>query len=742
MQMDPSTNNREALRVSTPQYAVVATYVAVALAYIVWRSGTLNPAAPIFSGLVFAAELFGILTMLLLLHMCWRLPQRKAPPPQRGLTVDVFVTTYNEPVAVVRRTLLAAMQMAYPHQTWLLDDGDRPKMRALAKRVGCRYLARTDNIDAKAGNLNHGLEHSHGDIVVLFDADHAPHTRFLLETLGYFRDPGVAFVQTPQEFYNLDSYQHRLTRRKKNLWTEQSLFFNVIQRGKDYWNAAFFCGSCALVRRQALEEIGGFATGSVTEDLHTSLRLHEQGFESVYHPHPLAYGIAVMDAGEYMRQRLRWGQGAMQVWRQERVLSNRRLTIPQRLNYFSSIITYFDGWQRAIFYTVPAFALLSGSLPINITVLEFLLIFLPYMAVTFVTFGALTRGHSHLFFAEEYNFARFAVFCQSTLAFFRRRLRFVVSGKKRNPGAPMLAPLYPQIFILALTAVAIPVGFFVHYRSGNLALDALVANLLWAGLVMSIAVSLLRFTRANGGYRRQEYRFTIPTCAHITLEGQAERLVTVEDLSPQGFGFHGGLSGPIEVGKKLSGFLHLPSGPMPFHGWIRNVRRPVAGSGRDTPIHGCEFEDLPEGVVQQLEAFLHGNPLQWHFLRISDHTHRLLRPDGPGIPEGEGAARFANSGHWQCCSYTHPVQATLRKLQGVVSSAQFGPSGDRKMVLMQKIAEGHTVIVRVEDAEEPREFAGEVSPEGSVDTADGPVYLYTLHNIRSFTSWKPSSALA
>ena len=309
MQVDPGTGNRDALTASKPKYAVVAIYLVTAFFYVIWRSGTLNPDAMIFSVTVFAAELFGIGTMLLLLHMCWRLPSRKAPPPPSGLTVDVFVTTYNEPVDVVRRTLVAAVRMGYPHVTWLLDDGNRAEMRDLAERLGCRYLARSENTDAKAGNLNNGLKHSTGSFVALFDADHAPHKRFLLETLGYFRDKNVAFVQTPQEFYNLDSFQHRVTRRKRNLWTEQSMFFNVIQPGKDYWNAAFFCGSCALLRRQSLDEIGGFATGSVTEDLHTSLRLHEKGYQSVYHPHALAYGIAVIDVAEYMRQRLRWGQG-------------------------------------------------------------------------------------------------------------------------------------------------------------------------------------------------------------------------------------------------------------------------------------------------------------------------------------------------------------------------------------------------------------------------------------------------
>ncbi|MCP1676656.1 cellulose synthase (UDP-forming) [Natronocella acetinitrilica] len=712
----------------------------MALSYVVWRSGTLNPDAILFSASVFAAELFGIGTMLLLLHMCWRLPDRKAPPPPPGLTVDVFITTYNEPVDVVRRTLLAAVGMKYPHMTWLLDDGDREEMRALAQRLGCLYLGRSENTDAKAGNLNNGLKYGTGSIVALFDADHAPHKRFLLETLGYFRDSQVAFVQTPQEFYNLDSYQHRVTRRKRNLWTEQSLFFNIIQRGKDYWNAAFFCGSCAVLRRRALDEIGGFATGSVTEDLHTSLRLHEKGYESVYHPHPLAYGIAVIDVAEYMRQRLRWGQGAMQVWRRERLLSNTNLTLPQRLNYFSSIITYFDGWQRAIFYTVPAFALLSGKLPINITVLEFLLIFLPYLAVTFWTFGVITRGHSHLFLGEEYNFARFAVFCQSTLAFFRRRLRFVVSAKKRNPSPSTLAPLYPQIFILLLSAVAIPVGIFVHYRSGNLALDALIANIFWCGLVMSIAFSLLRFTRVNARHRRQEYRFSIPTCALIKLEGHSEKLVTVEDLSAQGFSFHGDLSGPVESGKKLTGYLHVPSGPMPFRGWIRSIRQAPTDSRRIAATYGCEFEALPEEVVKQLEAFLHGNDLQWHFLRISDHTHKLLRPNGPDALEESKGALFANVGHWQCCTYSRPVELTLREFQGVVSSAGVGPDEDRKMVLMQEVPEGTSVMITVGGSDDTQELFGEVTEDGRVETADGPVYLYTLQNVRSMTTWKRSSA--
>ncbi|ODU01576.1 MAG: hypothetical protein ABS89_07125 [Thiobacillus sp. SCN 63-1177] len=191
-------------------------------------------------------------------YLNWRLPAL-------GLKVDVFIPTYNEDVEMVRRTALAARAMKYPHETWILDDGNREAMREMAQSLGVRYLARTDNAHAKAGNLNHALPHSTADLIATFDADHAPRQDFLLKTLGYFSDPNVAFVQTPQDFYNLDSFQNRTDPGSRVAWSEQSLFFRVIQRGKDYWNAAFYCGSCAVIRRQSLDAIGGFATGTVTE---------------------------------------------------------------------------------------------------------------------------------------------------------------------------------------------------------------------------------------------------------------------------------------------------------------------------------------------------------------------------------------------------------------------------------------------------------------------------------------------
>src|SRR3954471_15407347 len=410
---------------------LVVVYLVVAIWYLAWRPSTFNPQAMAFSVIVYGAELFGFVVALMHLFMVWRLAVRAAPPPPVGATVDVFVPTFNEPVEMLRRTLQAALRIDYPHQTWLLDDGNRPEARALAESLGCRYLTRTENVDAKAGNLNNAFRHSVAEYVAIFDADHAPARDFLQHTLGYFNDQQVAFVQTPQDFYNLDSYQHRHDQQRRLVWTEQSLFFRVIQRGKDYWNAAFFCGSCAVLRRRALDEVGGIATGTVTEDLETSIRLHRKGFQSVYHTESLAFGVAPATVVPFLKQRVRWGQGAMQALRHLGTWFGHGLTLPQRINYLATVLTYFDGWQKAVFYSAPVIVLATGIMPITEVSWAFLAHFIPFYILTFWAFEEVGRGYGRSVTIEQYNMARFAAFLWATLGLVRRKTNFRVTSKQR-----------------------------------------------------------------------------------------------------------------------------------------------------------------------------------------------------------------------------------------------------------------------------------------------------------------------
>jgi cellulose synthase (UDP-forming) len=601
-----------------PRRLLVAGFIAASAWYLIWRLGTFNPAAPGFSAIVYGAELFGFGTALLHIFMCWRLTKRVAPPPRAGIGVDVFVPTYNESVELVRKTLLAALAMDYPHRTWLLDDGRRPEMQALARQLGCEYLARADNAHAKAGNLNHALAHSGGELVVVFDADHAPRQDFLVKTLGYFDDSRVAFVQTPQDFYNLDSFQHRWRGAGRTVWTEQALFFRVIQRGKDYWNSAFFCGSCAVVRRSALLDIGGFATGTVTEDLHTSLRLHARGHRSVYHAEPLAFGLAPESIEPFIGQRVRWGQGAMHVWRKEGILTHRGLSLAQRLNYLASALTYFDGWQKAIFYFAPAIVLLSGLLPLLTSTPEFLLHFVPYYALTFWVFEEVGRGYGRSLFIEQYNMARFAAFAWATLALIFPRMKFRVTTKGAPAGASMRFTA-PQWTVLALNGSAVPVGTVLYLGSHSLPLDGLIANIAWASINVALALAVILFTRISQRNGRKHYRFPIPLSAELQFAGGQRVRGTVDDLSDTGLRFYGKLPRALATGDAFGGELLLSDGVISLSGRVRSVTQP----GESLRAIGCEFQ-TSENDRQRLERFLFGSDMQWLLNGYTDQVHTPL----------------------------------------------------------------------------------------------------------------------
>jgi cellulose synthase (UDP-forming) len=626
------------------QQAVVLAFLVVGLWYLSWRPTTLNPEAPVFSWVVYGAEVYGFAGALLHTFMVWRLSRPVLPgPPEPGQSVDVLIPTVDEAPELVRRTLLAARQMDYPHTTWLLDDGNRPEMRALADELGCRYVARTDRRHGKAGNLNHGLAHASGRFVALFDADHAPRRDFLTRTLGYFRDPDLAFVQTPQDFYNLDSYQHRHNPGRGFIWTEQSLFFRVILPGKDRHNAAFFAGSCAVMRRAALDAVGGIATGTVTEDLHTSLRLHKRGYRSLYHPESLAFGLAPPSVRPFLRQRVRWGMGAMQVWRREGVLTARGLTGAQRLNYLASMATYFDGWQKAVFYLAPVVVLTTGVMPIAALGWPFLAHFLPYYLLNFWAFEELGRGYGRSVYVEQYNMARFAAFIRATLGGLQRAGRFRVTPKTAGGAPDSGRYVLPQAGVLALNAAAIVTGAALWAVDGRLAAGALGANLFWAGLNAWLAGAVLLFT-LQVPRRRREYRFPVALPARIApRNGAAEAQVAlVGDLSPAGLRLRLPRAVPeLVVGNEVAGEVFLPGASVAFRGRVADRDPPDrAGAGWEV---GLALTGMREADRDQLVLFLYGSDLQWRFFHLREAAltpvqalARWVRLGGHPVPVESG----------------------------------------------------------------------------------------------------------
>ena len=349
-------------------------------------------------------------------------------------TVDIFIPTYNETVDVVRPTVMGALATTYPEhkrKVWVLDDGRRPEMKAMAEALGANYLTREDNRGAKAGNINRALEQTDGELIAIFDADHIPVRGFLDATVGFFmRNDKLALVQTPHHFYNPDPFIRNL-HLEGIVPPEQHLFYHGIQLGNDFWNSAFFCGSCALLRRTALDEVGGVAQETVTEDAHTALKLHGRGWDSLYLDIPLAAGLATETYAFHVGQRIRWARGMAQIFRLDNPLLKRGLSLPQRINYFNASWHFFAGIPRLIFLLVPPIFLVFKLHPLDANVWEVLVFALPHLVLASLGAATLHRNVRHSLWAEVYEVAVAPYTAAvTTLAMFApRRGKFNVTTK-------------------------------------------------------------------------------------------------------------------------------------------------------------------------------------------------------------------------------------------------------------------------------------------------------------------------
>ncbi len=550
-----------------PEFLVrgmVIVAAAFTLYYLVWRLSIFNPDAMWFSWLLWAAEAYGFVTFLLFAFMTWKLVHPETPPPREGISVDIMVPTYGEPLDVLRATLVGCSHTSYPHQTFVLDDAGRPEVKALAAELGCIYISRPTHEGAKAGNLNYALKQTGGQLVAVLDADHVPLPEFLDNTIGFFSDSSVAVVQGPQLFYNLDSFQH-----ERSSWHEQRVFYHTIMPGKNRTGSAFWCGSPAVLRRSALEAIGGVAQETVTEDLHTTIRLVRHGYRVVYTKQPLAVGLSPATIDEYLGQRFRWGQGAMQVLRsKDSPLRASGLTISQRINFLASTITYFDGLQLLALLAIPVITLLFGILPVSTFGWGFVARLAPYLALTFLANTLLGRGTYNLWYIERYSLLRaftFAATLPTLLTGRARPFRVTRKGDDINP-APPWRQVLPHLITIGLCFIAAVVGVLhiIHpfwYQPQPTVLAVVIGWTVLNAVLLSVGVDRLLSVS-----RRSRYRFPIITEISWHLSGEKDwRIGHSVNLSASGMSFEH--SGPrLRMGDKLEvsiGFAVTGAGDTP-----------------------------------------------------------------------------------------------------------------------------------------------------------------------------------
>ncbi len=599
---DKSNQTTERVRRITAVIAMIVT-----MYYLYWRvTETFNPNALFFSWALYGAEVFGAVTTFLFYFVVWKPLVRTALPPLPNRSVDILIPTKSESIHMLRKTLLACNDLKYTHRTLVLDDGNRSEVKALCEELNCVYLARETHEDAKAGNLNFGLKHSAAEFIAVFDADHVPLPHFIDRLIGYFKDEKVAFVQVPQEFYNIDSFQHRIDRKKKTIWGEQYLFFSVIQPGRDYRNAAYFVGSCAILRRKALNDVGGFATGSITEDMLTSIRLHSKKWSSIYHNENLAYGIAAETLKPFHIQRERWGVGSWQVFMKANPLLMRGLTFSQRIAYLSSMIYPLEGLQKIIFYVTPPVALFTGVLPMRALDVSYLLHFIPYFVISTLGFNEMARGFGGQIMLEQYSMGKFFTYIKTFfIALVPKKSKEFKVTPKWYQERTSSALIIPQMLVLLASVVAICwslVQLLVGLRGDSF---IVAVNCFWALYNSGLALAIIQYDYRKLFQRRE--RFRIPDAIPVfyqsnSSEKTARRLAVADNVTEDGLSLIA--IGQVPIGQNLKVDLMLPTKNMMVNGEVVQERSITADRYPVSNL-GIRFKDVPQETRDELSRYLH-----------------------------------------------------------------------------------------------------------------------------------------
>ncbi|HEY2334687.1 MAG TPA: glycosyltransferase [Solirubrobacterales bacterium] len=590
------------------------------LGYLTWRVGWSGEgASPVPFAMLLVTEIYGLWALTTLTWFSWSRPAAVRPAATPGRSVDVYVCTYDEPHEVVAATLAGCRALTYPHTTYLLDDGRRAEMEELARLAGARYLTRPDNSHAKAGNINAALQRTEGELVLMLDADHVPMPDALDAMVGYFDDERMALVQSPHDFFNHDSAQHYAIGRH-----EQSLFYRVVCPGKDRHGAAYWCGSAALIRRQALLDIGGVATETIAEDFHTTIRLLRYGWRSRYHDEVLVQGLAPHDLDGYLLQRDRWARGNLAVFTlPESPLRARELRPSQRLSYFTSLAAYLAPPMRLLLLATLGLVLWTGELPMKISVIALAALWLPSVTLNLSAGAALARGYMKIGETAHYELLTMEIYTRALrCAVLPGHAAFRVTPKQGTGGGGLES--VRKLHLVLICAVLLGAGTVLRLLDlagiGPLhdlpGLAAVVVPLLGLIELRRIGRTLLAVGRRQ--QRRLVYRFEggAPAQCYSDRGHVAGRLV---DASAAGVGLV--LDAPLPVGAKPALLLELRDAAGEPHEVAAQVE-----------VRSCRESDgrhLVGATITEIDPASRMRLMEWCYVVCSHERLRGRRPAAP-----------------------------------------------------------------------------------------------------------------
>ena len=547
--------------------AMIVLSISASSRYMYWRVtdtvGFTNWVDACFGFGLLLAELYAFLVLLIgYFQTAWPLQRRPVPMPQDVDTwpsVDVFIPTYNEPLEVVKQTVFSAMQMDWPGDrlhVYVLDDGRREEFRDFCQELGVGYLTRDNNAHAKAGNINAALAVTDSEYVTIFDCDHIPTRSFLQICMGWFiRDPKLAMLQTPHHFFSPDPFE-------KNLDTfhampnEGELFYGIVQDGNDLWNAAFFCGSCAVIKRAPLLEIGGVAVETVTEDAHTALKLSRHGYNTAYLALPQAAGLATESLSAHVGQRIRWARGMAQICRVDNPLFGPGLKLGQRLCYFNAMLHFFYGLPRLVFLTAPLAYLLFSAHVFQATAAMITAYALPHMMHASITNSRIQGRFRYSFWNEVYeSVLAWYIMRPVLVAFVNPKLgKFNVTAKggviEQSYFDWSIARPYLILLLLNLLGFAVGIWRMVAVGPSSEVFTTLVINMVWTAyniILTSASLAVASETRQV----RSTPRVTAALPAALRFADGKTLVCETDDFSQSGVGLRVPNELQLETGSEV-----------------------------------------------------------------------------------------------------------------------------------------------------------------------------------------------
>ena len=520
----------------------------ISLVYIIWRITVIPTNNGIFSFILgitlYFAELLGLIAFFNFQYIFAKNYKLELKTLDNYSfknipSVDVLICTYNEPLSLLEKTIAASTNLKYPKhklKIYVCDDGRRNNLKKLCDKYNINYITRDNNKGAKAGNINNALKHITGDLFAVLDADMIPREEFLEKTVGYFSNENMAFVQTPQVYYNQDMYQYNL---KKNIPNEQDFFMRDIQEARASRDAVLHVGTNAVFRKKYVDEIGGYPTCSITEDMAVGMLLQEKGYSSTLVNEDLVLGLSATTFTELVKQRDRWCRGNLQVLKHFNPLFSKGLTFAQKIAYFDGAVYWFSNLQKIVYIYCPIIYLITSTPIIDTDIVHLLTVYIPFLVGQSLIFKAFSPKTRSVTWAHYYDTAMAPHLCLSIIKeLLNLKINFNVTSKEvlLEKKSFQLKIVLPHIIIIILTII----GWIISTTlilNNNMNTDAYLINMAWSIFNLLGAFTCIKVAYQKPIFRGSE-RILVNEGIYIELSDKSNNLLKGKllDISGEGVG--------------------------------------------------------------------------------------------------------------------------------------------------------------------------------------------------------------